>query len=204
MTTRPHLSEVLSSRRMCRDFLPDPLPAEAADRVLASAFRGPSAGNTHALDLVVLEGVEVARYWDVTLPAGRRDAFRWPGLLRAPLLVVPYVDPGAYVARYAEPDKSGSGLGGSADDWPVPYWFVDGGAAVMALLLAAEAEGLGALFFGQFDHEADVRAALGVPDGRRALGTLALGRPAPGGRAPSRSAEGGRPPVAGHVHRGRW
>ncbi len=200
----PPLHAVLASRRMCRDFQDRPVAPEVRDRVLAAAFRGPAAGNTAALDLVVLEGARTGDYWDVTLPPARRDSFRWPGLLRAPLLVVPLVDPDAYVARYAEPDKAASGLGGAAADWPVPHWFVDGGAALMALLLAAEAEGLGALLFGQFDQEAAVLAALGVPPGRRALGTVALVHPAPGGRAPSRSARAGRPDPSAHVHLGGW
>jgi nitroreductase len=190
---------------MCRDFLGRPIDPGVLDGVLDAAFRGPSAGNTWALDLVVLEGgAQTGRYWDLTLPPSRRDGFRWPGLLRAPVLVLPYVDPAAYVRRYAEPDKVASGLGAGEDRWPVPYWFVDGGAAVMALLLAAEAAGLGALLFGQFDHEPAVRSAFGVPDGRRALGTIALGHPAPGGRRPSRSAERGRPDPVARRHAGRW
>jgi nitroreductase len=189
---------------MCRDFLADPVPDDVLGRVLAAAFRGPAAGNTHALDLLVLTGVETQRYWDLTLPPPGRDAFPWPGLLRAPVLVVPVVDPGAYVARYARPDKAASGLGADEAAWSVPYWFVDGGAAVMGLLLAAEDEGLGALFFGQFDHEPAVLASLGVPGGRRALGTVALGRPRPGGRSLSSSARSGRPDPTAHVHSGRW
>jgi nitroreductase len=195
---------VLASRRMCRDFRDDPVPAPTLDAVLAAAFRGPSAGNTAALDLVVLSGADTARYWDVTLPADRRATFRWPGLLRAPVLVVAVVDPSAYVERYRRPDKAATGLGRSVAAWPVPYWFVDGGAAVMAMLLAAEAAGLGALLFGQFHHEAEVLAALGVPEGRRSLGTVALGVPAPAGRAPSASGRAGRPDPAAHVHRSRW
>jgi nitroreductase len=196
--------DVLAGRRMCRDYLADPIDPAALERVLAAAFRGPSAGNTEALDLVVLTGASVGHYWDVTLPPERRAGFRWPGLLRAPVLVVPVVEPAAYVARYGREDKSGTGLGDSVDAWPVPYWFVDGGAAVMAMLLAAEAEGLGALLFGQFDHEPAVAAALGVPPGRRAVGTIALGYAAPGGRRPSLSAAAGRSDPATRVHRGRW
>jgi len=200
----PTFDAVLASRRMCRDFRADPVPAATLDAVLAAAFRGPSAGNAAALDLVVLSGADTARYWDVTLPTGRRTDFRWPGLLRAPVLVVAVVDPAAYVERYGRADKTATGLGRSADAWPVPYWFVDGGAALMAMLLAAESAGLGALLFGQFDHEADVLAALGVPDGRRGLGTVALGVPAAGGRAPSASARAGRPDPAGRVHHSSW
>lgn len=190
---------------MCRDFLVRDLDDVVLDRVLAAAFRGPAAGNTDGLDLVVLRGPDAAGYWDLTLPPGdRRDRFRWPGLLSAPVLVVPVVSPDAYVERYSRPDKAATGLGAAAGDWPVPYWWVDGGAAVMAMLLAAEAEGLGALLFGQFDHEAAVAAALGIPEGRRAVGTVALGHPAPGGRAPSASARAGRPAPGGRIHRGRW
>ncbi|MHB1138852.1 MAG: nitroreductase family protein [Microthrixaceae bacterium] len=200
----PSFAEVLAARRMCRDFLRDPIDPDVLDTVLRAAFRGPAAGNTDALDLLVLRGEHAGEYWDVTLPRERRDAFRWPGLLHAPVLVVPIVRAEAYVERYGRSDKSATGLGDGVGSWSVPYWFVDGGAAVMALLLAAEAEGLGALLFGQFDHEPALALRFGIPPDRRALGTIALGHPAPGGRAPSRSARGGRPDVAHRVHAERW
>ncbi len=204
MTARS-FEQVLASRRMCRDFLDRPIPDDVLDPVLRAAFRGPAAGNTSALDLVVLRGERVGRYWDLTLPAGgARERFPWPGLLRAPVLVVPVVDAGAYAARYAEPDKAHTGLGDHTEAWDVPYWWVDGGAAVMGLLLAAEAAGLGALLFGQFDHEPTVAHELGIPAGRRVLGTVALGWPAPGGRTPSSSARRGRPEPADRIHLDRW
>jgi hypothetical protein len=189
---------------MCRDFAAKPVDAALLARVTAAAFRGPAAGNAHALDLVVLTGSDVQRCWDATLPTDRREAFPWPGLLQAPALVLVVVDPMAYVDRYGEPDKAHTGLGTDVASWPVPYWFVDGGAAVMALLLAAEAAGLGALFFGQFDHEEAVRRTFGVPTGRRAVGTVALGQPADGGRVPSASGRRGRPSAGDHTHAGQW
>lgn len=204
MADLPTFDAVLASRRMCRDFLRDEVPADLLDRVLRAAFRGPAAGNSAALDLVVLRGSDAARYWDVTLPAPRRASFPWPGLLHAPVLVIPIVDPAAYVERYSQPDKASTGLGGGADRWPVPYWWVDGGAAVMAMLLAAEAAGLGALLFGQFDHEPAVAEAFGIPEGRRAIGTVALGWPAPGGRKPSASARRQRPDPVSRIHPGGW
>lgn len=194
---------LLAARRMCRDFLPDPLDTDQVRALTEAALGAPAAGNTWALDLLVLDGDDVGRYWDLTLPPASRDTFPWPGLLRAPLLLLPYVDAGAYVERYAEHDKSRTGLGSASDDWPVPYWWVDGGAAVMAVLVAAEGRGLGALFFGQFEHEPAVAREFGVPDGRRALGTVAVGRPSGTGR-PSRSARRGRPDPAVHVHRSTW
>ena len=187
---------------MVRAFTDDPVDDGLLDDMLDLGRRAPSAGNTQPWELLVLVGDEVRRYWDATLPAARRADFRWPGLLLAPVLVVPYVRPEAYVERYAEADKAGTGLGTGAEAWPVPYWWVDGGALVENLLLSVTAAGLGACLFGQFDHEPAVRAAFGVPDGYRALGTVAIGHPAPA--PPGRSANRPRPPIDGIVHRGRW
>lgn len=200
----PSFRSVLAGRRMCRDFRPDPVPRPILDRILCAAFRAPAAGNTHAVDLVVLEGAGTARHWDVTLPDARRAGFAWPGLLHAPVLVEVVVSPGSYVERYGRADKRSTGLGAGESAWTVPYWFVDGGAAVMSMLLAAEAEGIGALLFGLFGHERALLDSLGVPQERRAVGTVALGHPSPAGREPSRSARRGRPAPERHVHHAAW
>jgi nitroreductase len=198
------LADALRRRRMVRAFRPDPLPAGALDRILDAGRRAPSAGNSQGWAFVVLEGPEqTARYWDTTLPAERRHAFPWPELLRAPALVIPCARPDAYVARYAEADKAQTGLGTGAGAWPVPYWFVDTGMAAMAMLLAAVDEGLGACFFGLFEHEPAVKDAFGIPQDVRPVGAIALGRPADGDR-PSRSAARGRRALDEVVHRGGW
>ena len=190
-------------RRMTRAFEPDPVPRPMLDALLDTARRAPSAGNTQALAFLVLEGDDTARYWEVTLPEDRRRGFPWPGLLQAPALVIPFVDAAAYAERYSADDKVHTGLGASVEAWPTPYWRIDGGMAAMTMLLGAEELGLGALFFGLFDHEDEVKVAFGVPAGLRALGTVALGFAAPDQRASS-SATRPRPPLSDIVHRGRW
>jgi len=180
---------------MTRSFTADDLAPADLEALIDAAFRGPSAGNTRSLELLVLTGERVAQYWDITLDDERRADFKWPGLLDAPVLLIPTVAPNDYVARYSEPDKTRSGLGAAAADWPVPYWWVDGGAGVENILLAATALGLGACFFGQFAHEPDVAEHFGIPSQRRSLGTIALGTPDPSRDRPSASTQrGGRPP----------
>ena len=189
---------------MTRAFTGQSVPAAVVDDMIDLARRSPAAGNTAALDFLVLEGADqVGAYWDTTLPAEARAAFPWPDLLSAPVLVVPWVRPAAYTDRYAEPDKHRTGLGAGQDAWAAPYWWIDGGMAAMVLLLAAADRGLGALFFGVFDHEPSVATTFGVPTDRRALGAIAIGHPAPTQR-PSRSASRGRPPLEDLIHRGRW
>ncbi len=161
---------------MCRNFLSDPLPDGLLAELLDRARRSPSAGNTQAVEFCVV--TEPDHYWRLTLAPERRAEFPWPGLLVAPVLVVVLTDPERYVQRYAEPDKSHTGLGEGTDAWPVPYWWVDAGMAVHSLLLGASAEGLGACFFGAFEHEAAVAEGLNIPEGRRIVGTVALGHPA--------------------------
>jgi nitroreductase len=201
------LAEALARRRMCRDFDPRPVDAALVDRLLDAARRGPSAGHTQGVAFLVLDTADaVERFWDLNLSAERRSSFSFPGLLRAPVVVVPCVSPTAYVARYAEPDKAGTGLGGATDAWTVPYWWVDGGAAVMALLLGATDAGLGALLFGLFERAGRVAAAFGIPDEWTPLGAVALGWPAPGAfeRPVGSAATRPRRPRSEVVHRGTW
>jgi nitroreductase len=189
---------------MVRAFAPEPLPAGVVDGLVDLARRAPSAGHAQGWAFVALEGDDTARYWDAALPPARREGFRWPGLVAAPALVVVLVRPDAWVERYAEPDKAGTGLGEGTDAWPVPFWWVDAGMAVEHVLLGAVEAGLGACFFGLFGHEAAVLSALGVPEGWRAVGTVALGVPAPDEDEPGRSAARGRRPLDDVLHRGGW
>ena len=197
------LSEVIRRRRMVRSYEDRPVDPAELRRVLDAATRAPSAGFTQGWELVVLQGAdETERFWRHTLPPPERAAFRWPGLLRAPVLVLPLASPEPYLVRYAEGDKAGSGLH-EAGAWPVPYWEVDCAFATMLLILAAVDAGLGALFFAIFRGEAELLAELGVPEGYRPIGAVALGHPAADDRRSSSLARGRRP-VEHVAHFGRW
>lgn len=197
------LNDAVFGRRMVRAFGPDPVDPAVVDELCDLARRAPSAGNAQGLDLLVLAGPEqVGAYWDVTLPEPRRAGFRWPDLVTAPVLVLVITDPGAYVQRYAEADKAATGLGAGEQAWPVPYWWVDAGAAAEHLLLGAVDRGLGACLFGVFEHEAAVARRFAIPGGRRIVATVALGHPAPD--EPGRSARRPRRSLDEVVHRGGW
>ena len=188
---------------MTRSFLGVPIAPEVVEGLIDLARRSPSAGNASALEWLILhDPAAVAAYWDTTLPPERRDGFAWPGLLNAPVIVIPWIDPQIYLERYREADKAHTQLGESLDAWDVPYWFIDGGAAVQTLLLAAEDMGLGALFFGVFGHEPKVRETFGVPPRWRALGAVALGQRADD--RPSQSQLRRRRRMGEVVHRNKW
>ena len=149
------------------------------DGLLAEALAAPSAGNTQGREFVVLDGPDqTARYWQATTDADwRARSRRFEGLSRAPVVVLAFSDPDAYVGRYAEPDKARAD--GAEVEWVVPYWHVDASFAVMTLLLGATDRGIGAAFLGNFRGEEALKEALGVPAGMRWLGAVLLGHPAP-------------------------
>ncbi len=191
--------EVVRRRRMVRNFEDRPIPPEVLDRILANALRAPSAGFSQGWAFLVLEGPEeTGRFWASSqAPTSARQ--RWPGVLRAPVIVVPLSHKQAYLDRYAESDKGWT----DRDErrWPTPYWHIDTGFAAMLILLTAVDAGLGALFFGITDIDG-FRAAFDVPEAYHPIGAIALGYPLPDEPSPSLR-RGWRDPTS-VIHRGRW
>ena len=148
---------------MVRAFDPDRSVAPSeVDRLVELACRAPSAGNTQGWHVLVLEGRDqTSQFWDVSLPPSRRSGFAWPGLLDAPVLLCPLADPGAYVARYGEADKSATGLGDGVASWTFPYWLTDTAFFTMQFLNAVTDAGLGACFFGLFGRAREVAGRFG-------------------------------------------
>lgn len=182
--------ELVASRKMVRAFRSDSIDRELFARLVDTASRSPSAGKTQGWSLLALEGPATETFWSATMSVETRSGFRWKHLFAAPMIVLSFADPQAYLDRYAEPDKSRSasvappnasraesrpGLGESLDAWPTPYWTVDASFATMTLLLAAHDAGLGALFFGVFRGEDELRRTLGVPARLQLIGAIALG-----------------------------
>jgi nitroreductase len=197
------LSEVIARRHMTRAFTASPLADGVVEELLSLALRAPSAGNTQGREFVVLEGAEQTDgFWRATTDgAWRSRSRRYAGLSRAPVIVLVFADPPAYVARYREMDKQTQD--GEEVEWIVPFWFVDAAFATMHLLLGAADRGIGAAFLGNFRGEDTLRAWLGIPDRLRWLGAVLLGEraePDP----PSSSSSRPRRTLGDSVHRGAW
>jgi nitroreductase len=197
--------EVLDRRRMVRSFEARPLEPGVLDRILANAGRGPSAGFSQGLALLALEGAEqTSRFWQHAADEDWRQRPDWPGLLRAPAIIVPLAHKQTYLDRYAEPDKAAAGLQDESA-WPVPFWTVDAAFAAMLILLSAVDAGVGALFFGlRRDGYAALLAAFGVPGGYDPVGVVALGYAAADDRPSGSALTRARRPLSALVHRGVW
>ena len=197
-------SEAAARRRMVRSYTGGPVDPAAVERIAEAGRRAPSAGFAQGQTLVLVTDpktrAEIAAL--ASEPSYVSRGYE-PWLSRAPVHIVVCTSPQAYLDRYAAADKAGSSLA-DGGDWPVPYWWVDAGAVLQNLLLAAVDEGLAAGFLGA--HAVPGLAGLlDIPEPHLPVGVVTVGRPAPG--ASPRSARRSRPPrrsAAEAVRRERW
>jgi nitroreductase len=185
---------------MVRNYLPDPVPTESLERIVDAGLRAPSAGFSQGLGFVVVTDPELRRSI-----AGLADEAEYvasgfdPWISRAPAHIVITVSEEVYRARYREPDKLGPN--GEEIEWPVPYWWVDAGAGMMAILLATVDEGLAAGFLGVHSLP-DLASLLGLPSDHLPIGVVTVGVPAPDRR--SSSLDRGRKRRDSVVHWETW
>ena len=192
--------ETVRKRRMVRNYLPDPVDPAALERIVEAGRRAPSAGFTQGQSFVVVTDAErrrkIAELCDE--PAYLEAGFD-PWISRAPAHVVVCVSEQAYHHRYQEADKVDDQ--GQEIAWPVPYWWVDAGASLMAILLAAVDEGLAAGFLGAHSLP-ELGRLLGLPPEVTPIGVVTIGRPATDRRSGS-LARGWKDPGT-VIHWDRW
>lgn len=168
---------------MVRNYTGAPVAMDSLDRILDVARRAPSAGHTQGQSFVVITSEGMRR--KIAALAGEPgyvEAGFDPWISRAGALIVVCVSESAYHRRYSEPDKTDDE--GNEIPWPVPFWWVDAGAAMMAILYAAVDEGLAAGFLGVHSIS-DLADALAIPDDVTPIGVVTIGHPAPDRRSGS-------------------
>ncbi len=193
---------ILRRRRMHRAFLPDPVPVEQIERIAGVIRRAPSGGFSQGGSIVVVtddeKRAEIARaFGDEHYSHNGRNF-----VADAPVHVVISANEALYHARYNEADKL-KASGGVELTWPVPYWFVDAGALMMLVLMAAIDEGLASAFIGHPDQNRIFDELLGLPEDVVPIGLALVGRPGDGAPTGSRLRQRRRPD-GDLVHWQRW
>jgi nitroreductase len=192
--------EALRRRRMVRNYTGDPVDGAVLDRIARAALRAPSAGYSQGVAVVAITDQAVkAKIAELADEPDYVAAGFDPWMSGAPAHLVICISEEAYHRRYQEPDKLTDG--GEEIAWPIPYWWVDAGAALMLVLLAAVDEGLAAGFFGTHRLRG-LSDVLGLPESMVPIGVVTIGHPAPDRRSGS-LARGPRPDRE-VVHYDRW
>lgn len=165
-------SEVIRRRRMVRHFTDRSIGADHVETILRSALRAPSGGFAQGWAFLCLTSqVDRDRFWGAVPNA----IDHCPGLLPAPLIIVPFAREESYVERYAQPDKAAD-----HPSFAAPYWYIDAGMASLLMLLTAIDCGLDACFFTISVPEIPgFRGVFGVPDDYDPIGAISIGYRAP-------------------------
>jgi nitroreductase len=170
------LYELLKKRRMVRHYTGERVPREALERIAATVRRAPSGGFSQGQRLLVVDDPDLlARI--AALGDGDPLEGVEPWLETAGAQVFVMTRENDYHDRYQRDDKLEDG---EEIEWPVPFWHVDAGAAMMLVLLAAIEEGLAAAVYGIFgDDEKKLRDLLRIPDDFTLVAGISIGYPLP-------------------------
>jgi nitroreductase len=164
--------DVIRKRRMVRAFSDQSVDRETIERIIDVARRAPSAGFSQGVEYVVVTDSERRAELVGIASVGQKQR---AGLERAPVHIVVCTSADIYRRRYREPDKQRVRANMSDDDlWHVPYWWVDAGAAMMLLLLAATNEGLASFFYGVWRMD-ELKSLLSIPDEHTPIGIVTIG-----------------------------
>jgi FMN reductase [NAD(P)H] len=167
--------DVLKRRRMVRHYDGEPIPRETLERITATVRRAPSGGYSQGQRLLVIDEPSLLAQMAEGESEWAEGMEPWLGSAPAQILVM--TREADYHDRYQKEDKLQDG---DEIEWPVPFWHVDAGAALMLILLAAIDEGLAAGVYGIFgDTDARYRKLLDIPDDFAIVAGVTLGRPLP-------------------------
>jgi nitroreductase len=219
------LYEAMSTLRAVRRLRPDPIPADALERVLEAASWAPTGGNVQPWRVVVVEEAaakkrlqelyapEWERYCDgykkrlTQLPEAEKAALRAAGndlskaertLAAGDYLAANLAQAPAVLVFCFAPDRM------AITDADLDRPSIVGGASVYTAvenaLLACRAEGLGCVLTTLLCYrEAEVRELLELPDDWYTAAAVPIGYPVGGGHGPI-----SRRPLRALAFRGQW
>ena len=113
---------------MVRNYEREPIPRETLERIVATVRRAPSGGFSQGQRLLVVDDpalLEQIAALNADVPDGVE-----PWFASAPAQIFVMTREADYHERYQQEDKLQEG---DEIDWPVPFWHVDAGAALMEI-----------------------------------------------------------------------
>jgi FMN reductase [NAD(P)H] len=196
------LYDLLKRRRAVRDYTGERVPRETLERIAATVRKAPSAGFSQGVRALVVDDPELLAA--IAAIDDDESSQSWFGTVAAHILVL--VREQDYHDRYTQSDKLAM-TGGVEVLWPVPFWHVDAGAALMLVLLAAIEEGLGAGVYGvPVEQDAQWRELLKIPADLTVVSGVTVGVPGPDPDRARRTSvlSQRRKPVEEVVHWNTW
>ena len=145
---RSNFSSLVKKRIVVREFRQPRTGKFDLDikEIASNGVRIPTAGFSRGIEvLTILDHDNIKKIAVITNEKKYTSKGLDPWISWAEGIIIILINKNAYIERYGKEDKNSSL---NIDNWHMPYWYIDAGAALMNILLGAEDKELGSGFLG--------------------------------------------------------
>ena len=142
--------------------------------IASNGVKIPTAGFSRGIEvLTILDHDNIKKIAIITNEKKYTSKGLDPWISWAEGIIIILINKNAYIERYGKEDKNSSL---NIDNWHMPYWYIDAGAALMNILLGAEDKELGSGFLGGHNiHLNNLKSEFKIPKEIEVLGLVPIG-----------------------------
>jgi 5,6-dimethylbenzimidazole synthase len=167
------LFTAIKERRSCRSFTSEPVDQQTIEKIIEAGTWAPSPMNAQPWEFIVVTSPEMKEKVYAEAERCRKWALRTSGWSWLDKYQIEFLkDVPAFIAVIGDPKKSGVDM--FLEDGSVGYQYACA-AAAQNMMLAAQALGIGSLWFTLFDKQ-KMGEVLGVNPEKKVLSLVCLGR----------------------------
>ena len=173
---RSNFSSLVKKRIVVREFRQPRTGKFDLDikEIASNGVRIPTAGFSRGIEvLTILDHDNIKKIAVITNEKKYTSKGLDPWISWAEGIIIILINKNAYIERYGKEDKNSSL---NIDNWHMPYWYIDAGAALMNILLGAEDKELGSGFLGGHNiHLNNLKSEFKIPKEIEVLGLVPIG-----------------------------
>jgi nitroreductase len=139
-----------------------------------NAVKIPTAGFSRGIEIItILNASNIKKISVIANEKKYMDAGKDPWISWSEGIIIILINKISYVERYSKEDKNKSL---NPENWHIPYWYIDAGAALMNILLGSEDKKLGSGFLGGHNLNLDIlKKEFNIPKNIEILGLVPIG-----------------------------
>ena len=172
--TETHLESLLSSRKIVRNYKEVNFDKNSLDKIANYIIKIPTAGFSRGIEVVkVFNKNKIKDISNLFNEKNFIEQGKSPWISHSVALFFIVLNENAYHERYLKDDKKKAV---NSNDWDVPYWFIDAGAAMMNCMLLLEEKKLSSGFMGLHNtNRKSFHKLLNIPQDYLIVGMITAG-----------------------------
>ena len=172
--TETHLESLLSSRKIVRNYKEVNFDKDSLDKIANYIIKIPTAGFSRGIEVVqVFNKNKIKDISNLFNEKNFIEQGKSPWISHSVALFFIVLNENAYHERYSKGDKEKAV---NSNDWDVPYWFIDAGAAMMNCMLLLEEKKLSSGFMGLHNtNRKSFHKLLNIPQDYLIVGMITAG-----------------------------